>query len=239
MSNPVYRRVLLKLSGESLGGEGKSRVNISALRRIVGEIVAVNELGVQVAIVVGGGNFIRGSDWSKKGLSRVTGDQMGMLATVMNGLALHDLFQERGVASQLMTAFAVEGIGQVFTQKQAEACLEKGEAVIFVGGTGNPFFSTDTAACLRAAEVGAELVLKGTRVAGIFDADPEQKPDSKLYSKLTYDEVLDMRLAVMDFSAIFLCREHSIPLRVFDITKQGIFKDIVCGADVGTMVSCE
>ncbi len=213
-------------------------MDIVALRRIVGEIVAVSKLGVQVAIVVGGGNFIRGRDWHKKGLSRVTADQMGMLATVMNGLALHDILQEQGVASQMMTAFSVSGIGQVFTRRHAQACLEKGEAVIFVGGTGNPFFSTDTAACLRAAEIGADLVLKGTRVTGIFAADPEQNPVSKLYSKLTYDEVLDMRLAIMDFSAVFLCREHSIPLRVFDITKQGAFRDIVCGADVGTMVSC-
>ena len=228
----------MKLSGEVLGGDRKGSVDIAVCRRIVGEIVAVNALGVQVAIVVGGGNISRGSDWKKAGLTRVTGDQMGMLATVMNGLALQDVFQERGVTVQLMTALAVQGIGQVFTRQHAQSCLERGEVVIFVAGTGNPFFSTDTAACLRAAEIGADLVLKGTRVAGVFATDPEQNPDSRLYSKLTYDEVLDMRLGIMDFSAICLCREHSIPLRVFDITNPSIFKDIVCGADAGTMVSC-
>jgi uridylate kinase len=233
---PRYRRVLLKLSGEALMGEQRFGVDPQMADRIAGEIEELHKIGVQVAATVGGGNIIRGMSVSAAGMDRVSGDYMGMLATVINALALQNALEKRGVFTRVQTAIEMREIAEPFIRRRAIRHLEKGRVVIFAGGTGNPYFTTDTAAALRAIEVGAEAILKATKVDGIFDADPVLHPDAKLLRRLTYLQVLDKGLRVMDTTAVTLCMENSLPIIVFNLLHHGNIKGVVLGLDVGSLV---
>ena len=235
---PVYHRILLKLSGESLGANGLS-IDPDILSRVAGEITGCIELGVQVALVIGGGNIYRGAELEKAGLNRVIGDQMGMLATVMNGLAMADTLHHFGVHSTLMCAVEIEGVAKRFNWNDGRRALNDGRVVICSGGTGNPFFTTDTAACLRGAELGVQAVFKGTRVDGVYSADPEKDSSAVLYKKLSFDEVLKKELKVMDLTAFALARDHKLPIRVYNMTKTGALHRILVGGDEGTLVTDE
>lgn len=231
-----YRRVLLKLSGEELAGETSSGIDAAVLERTVAEIAQLLAIGVQVGLVVGGGNLFRGAALQAAGMDRVTGDQMGMLATLMNALALRDALERKGLPAELMSALAVAGIAEPYDRRRAVAYLTAGRVVLFAGGTGNPFFTTDSAACLRAVEVGAEVVLKATKVDGVYSADPLLHRDAELYARLTYDQVLEGKLGVMDLTAICLCRDHGMPIRVFRMAKPGALLNIALGGSEGTLV---
>ena len=238
MSKPdtCYQRILLKLSGEQLMGTQGFGIDPSVLDRMalsIGQVVAV---GVQVGLVIGGGNLFRGAALNSAGLDRVTGDHMGMLATVMNGLAMRDALDRAKIPARVMSAIAIDGVADRYDRRAASAFLEAGEVVIFAAGTGNPFFTTDSAACLRGIEVGADLVLKATKVDGVYSADPLQDRSAKKYHRISYDQVLDEKLAVMDLTAICLCQEHNMPLRVFKMDKPGALMDIIGGGDEGTLV---
>ncbi len=235
-SKPIYQRILLKLSGEALQGDHLFGIDPGKLAKISTEISSVIKTGVQVALVIGGGNLIRGADLYTTGFDRVTADQMGMLATMINGLALRDALDRKSISVQIMSAIAVPGLVDIFNRVKAKSYLQQGNLVIFVGGTGNPLVTTDTAAALRGIEIGADIVLKATKVDGVFDADPVKKPKAKRYSSLTYDEVLEQRLGVMDLNSILLCKDHNLPLRVFNMSKQGALQRIVQGEDVGTLI---
>lgn len=235
MSNaPIYRRILLKLSGEALQGDHPFGIDPVKLTRISHEVANVTQLGVQVGLVIGGGNFIRGAELTE--FDRVTADQMGMMATVINGLALRDVLEKKSIPVKLMSALPVPGLVSSYDRHKAKKSLEKGYVVIFVGGTGNPLVTTDSAAALRGIEVAADIVIKATKVDGVFAADPIKNPKAKLYASLTYDEVLEQRLGVMDLNAILLCRDNGLPLRVFNMNKQDALQRIVLGDDVGTLV---
>jgi len=232
----MYKRVLLKLSGEALQGDHLFGIDATKLTRISQEIANVVKLGVQVALVVGGGNLIRGADLCVTGLDRVTADHMGMLATVINGLALLDALDRRGVPASVMSSIAIPGLVEFYDRRQAKQKLQEGKVMIFVAGTGNPLVTTDSAAALRGIEVGADIVIKATKVDGVFAADPVKNPKAQRYDKLSYDEVLEQRLGIMDLNAILLCRDHALPLRVFNMSKQGALQRIVVGEDVGTLI---
>lgn len=232
----VYQRVLLKLSGEALQGDNLFGIDPSKLSRVSEEIASVVALGVQVGLVIGAGNLIRGADLCGTGIDRVTADQMGMLATVINGLALVDAFAKLNIPVTIMSAIAVPGLVEFFDRRKAKEELAHGKVVIFVGGTGNPLVTTDSAAALRGIEIGADLVIKATKVDGVFAADPIKNPKAERYEVLTYDEVLEQRLGVMDFNAILLCREHTLPLRVFNMNKQGALTRILTGENIGTLI---
>ena len=232
----AYRRILLKLSGEALMGSDAYGVNPDVLDRIATEIKDVVAAGVQLAIVIGGGNIFRGVASAAKGMERASADYVGMLATVMNALSLQDALENMQVATRVQSALHIDQVAEPYLRRRAIRHLEKGRVVIFAAGTGNPFFTTDTAASLRGMEIGAEIVLKATKVAGIFTADPLKFPDAKRYRTLSYDEVLEKRLAVMDATAIALCREQNMPLRVFNINEAGSLMQIVLGNDIGTLV---
>jgi uridylate kinase len=236
MSEPVFHRILVKLSGEALMGAKGFGVDAEVAARIAGEVHEVHSLGVQVAVVVGGGNFIRGVAASASGIDRVVGDQMGMLATVINGLALQDAIEECGSPTRVVTAIEMREIAEPFIRRRAVRHLEKGRVVILAGGTGNPYFSTDTAAALRGMEIKAEVILKATKVDGIYDADPKQVPDAKLYDEIRYIDVLSKRLGVMDTTAISLCMDNSLPIVVFNLNVPGNLKRIVLGEKVGSLV---
>ncbi|GMU46669.1 MAG: UMP kinase [Pseudomonadales bacterium] len=231
-----YRRVLLKLSGEELSGEAGSGIDAAVLERTAAEIAQLLAIGVQVGLVVGGGNLFRGAALQAAGMDRITGDQMGMLATLMNALALRDALERKGLPAELMSALAVAGIAEPYDRRRAVAYLAAGRVVLFAAGTGNPLFTTDSAACLRAVEVGAEVVLKATKVDGVYSADPLIHRDAELYARLTYDQVLDGKLGVMDLAAICLCRDHGIPIRVFRMAKSGALLNIALGGSEGTLV---
>mgnify|MGYP000282304798 FL=1 len=233
---PIYRRILLKLSGEALMGEGCQGIDPAILLQMVEEVKAISALGVQVAIVVGGGNYCRGASLAQVGVGRVTGDQIGMLATVMNAIAMRDALQQSGVRSRAMSAFKISKVCDEYTTRGAIDALEQGEVVLFAAGTGNPFFTTDTAACLRGIEVEADVVMKATKVDGIYTADPEKDASATKIGVITYDEVLDKQLGVMDLTAIILCREHNMPLRVFDMTRPGGLQGAVMSESEGTRV---
>jgi uridylate kinase len=230
------RRVLLKLSGEALAGGQGFGVDPQLVGRLCREIAAVVAGGVQVGLVLGGGNLFRGAALQTAGLDRVTGDQMGMLATVMNGLAFRDLLRQAGVPATLYSAIEMPGVAERFHRDHAVAGLARGEVGIFAGGTGNPFFTTDTAACLRGIEIGADAVLKATKVDGIYTADPMKDAGAQRFDALTYDEVLERNLQVMDLTAICLCRDHHMPLVVFDMGAEGALTRLVRGEKVGTRV---
>jgi uridylate kinase len=231
------RRILVKLSGEALMGDSDYGIDPSFLRRLANEIRGVRDLGVEIALVVGGGNLFRGAGLARAGMDRVTGDHMGMLATVMNSLAMQDALESMGVATRVMSAVRINQVCEDYIRRRAIRHLEKGRVTIFAAGTGNPFFTTDTAASLRAIEIEADLLLKATKVDGIYDADPVGNPNARRYDRLTYDQVLDQRLNVMDATSIVLCREHRLPLRVFNLNDPGALVRAASGADVGTLVT--
>ncbi len=235
---PSYQRILLKLSGEALAGGGGMGIDAKVLDQISLAIAHIRGLGVQVGIVVGGGNIYRGSQLQKEGLvGRVTGDQMGMLATVMNGLAIRDSLEQRNIRTRLMSALPIGEVTEGYSSRNAIRYLKNDEVCIFVAGTGNPFFTTDTAACLRGIEIEADLILKATKVDGVYDKDPSVYADAKKYEKLTFDEVLAQTLGVMDLTAIALLREHNVPLQVFNMNKQNALLNVVVGETEGTFVS--
>ena len=232
----IYRRILLKLSGEALMGDMDYGIDPQTMGRIAEEIREVAAMGVQIGLVVGGGNIFRGAGLAAGGIERVTGDHMGMLATVMNALAIQDALERRGVAARVMSALSIHQVCEDYIRRRAIRHLEKGRVVVLAAGTGNPFFTTDTAASLRAVEVGAEVLIKATKVDGVYSADPVKHPDAVRYKRLSYDEVLDRRLGVMDATAVVLCRENLLPLRVFSIHNAGDLARMMRGEDVGTIV---
>jgi len=234
---PRFRRIVVKLSGEALMGEGDYGVDPAFLKRLAGEIGAVRALGVETGIVIGGGNLFRGAGLARAGMDRVTGDHMGMLATVMNSLALQDALESMGVYARVMSAIRINQVCEDYIRRRAIRHLEKGRVTIFAAGTGNPFFTTDTAASLRAIEIEADLLVKATKVDGIYDSDPVSNPSARRYDRLTYDQVLDQRLNVMDATAIVLCRDHRLPLRVFNLNEPGALVRVARGEDVGTLVT--
>jgi uridylate kinase len=236
---PVYSRVLLKVSGEALMGERPFGIDPDVVARIADEIREVHELGVQTAIVVGGGNIIRGMAAAAQGIDRVAGDHMGLLATVINGLALQDALEKRHVSNRLMSAVEVRQIAEPFIRRRAVRHLEKGRVVLFSGGTGNPFFTTDSAAALRANEIKADVLLKATRVDGVYDSNPEQNPDAKFLRTLSYRQALQSGLQVMDAAAIALCMDNGLPIKVFNLRVRGNILRVVTGEDIGSLVSGE
>ncbi|CDI03697.1 MAG: UMP kinase [Candidatus Competibacter denitrificans] len=236
-ARPMYKRILLKLSGEALMGEGEYGIDTGVLARIAGEIGELRQLGVEVGMVIGGGNLFRGEGLAKAGMDRVTADHMGMLATVMNSLAMQDTLERVGVFTRVMSAVRVNQVCEDYIRRRAIRHLEKGRVVIFAAGTGNPFFTTDSAASLRAIEISAEVMLKATKVDGVYSADPNKDPTAVRYGQLSYDEVLARKLQVMDATAIVLCREHAMPLKVFNINRHGDLVRVVCGEAIGTVVT--
>jgi uridylate kinase len=232
----AYRRILLKLSGEALMGEDAYGINRDVLARVTAELREVMATGVELALVVGGGNFFRGVSVGAQGMDRAQADYMGMLATVMNALALQDAFEKNGVPTAVLSGLAVAGVVEGYSRRAALTHLAAGRVLIFAGGTGNPFFTTDTAASLRGLEIGADLVLKATKVDGVYDRDPMKHKDAVRYERVTYDEALAKRLGVMDATALALCREQNLPLRVFSINKPGSLLRIVLGENEGTLV---
>lgn len=232
---PAYRRVLIKLSGEALSSEG---IGISAniIKEMANEIAEVHRKGVEIAIVIGGGNIFRGVRASTEGMDRAQADYMGMLATIINSLALQDAIEKEGVSSRVMSALEIHHVAEPYIRRRAIRHMEKGRVVIFAAGTGNPYFTTDTAAALRAAEIKADVILKATRVDGVYDKDPRQFPDAKKFDQLSYMEVLSRQLKVMDATAVSLCMDNAIPLVVFDVTCRGNLKRVIEGELVGTLV---
>lgn len=236
---PKFKRILLKLSGEALAGDKGFGIDPQVLDTMALEIGQLVGIGVQVGVVLGGGNLFRGTELNKAGLDRVTGDHMGMLATVMNGLAMRDALERSNIPTRLMSAIPMSGILEHYDRRNAVRYLNNGDVVIFAAGTGNPFFTTDSAACLRGIEMDADLVLKATKVDGVYSDDPMKFPDATFYPRLTYDEVLDKKLGVMDLTAICLVRDHGMPVRVFNLSKAGTLTKIVVGIDEGTLISGE
>lgn len=231
-----YKRILLKLSGESLMGEQGFGIDPNVLEFFASEIKKVLDLGVEVGIVIGGGNIYRGLNAQAQGIDRVTGDQMGMLATIINSLALQNACENNGIFTRLMTAIKMEEIAEPYIRRRAIRHLEKGRVVIFGAGTGHPYFSTDTAASLRAVEIEADAIFKGTRVDGVFDSDPEKNPDANLYNSISYFDVLQKNLRVMDLTAISLCKENNLPIIVFNMGKPDNLLKVVTGENIGTAV---
>lgn len=235
---PRYQRILLKLSGEALMGEDAYGINRDTLWRIVNEVKAVADLGVEIGVVIGGGNIFRGMAGASSGMDRATADYMGMLATVMNAMALSDAMRQAGLNARVQSALSIEQVVEPYIRGKAIRYLEEGRVVIFGGGTGNPFFTTDTAAALRGSEIGAEIVLKATKVDGVYTADPKKDPAATRYAKISFDEAIGRNLAVMDATAFALCRDQRLPVNVFSIFKAGALKRVVLGEDEGTLVYC-
>ena len=233
---PRYKRILLKLSGEALMGEGAYGISRQTIGEIVGEIAEVVRAGVEIGVVIGGGNIFRGIAPGAAGMDRATADYMGMLATVMNALALQDAMRQAGIASRVQSALNIEQVVEPYIRGKAIRYLEEGKLVIFAAGTGNPFFTTDTAAALRASEVGAEIVLKATKVDGVYTADPKKDPTAQRYHRISFDEAIQRDLKVMDATALALCRDQRLPVNVFSIFKKGALVRVVAGADEGTLV---
>ena len=231
-----YKRILLKLSGEALAGEAGFGIDPKVLDRMAVEILQVTALGVQVGMVIGGGNLFRGALLNAAGMERVTGDHMGMLATVMNALAMRDSLERAKVPTRVMSAIQMSGVVEHYDRRAAIRYLDSGDIVIFSAGTGNPFFTTDSAACLRGIEIDADLVLKATKVDGVYSEDPKNNSKAKKFSQLTYDEVLEKRLGVMDLTAICLCRDHKMPIKVFSMYRPGALLDNITGHSSGTLI---
>jgi len=231
-----YKRILLKLSGEALVGGAQYGIDPGVLKRIAGEILELNQLGVQIAIVLGAGNYFRGSNLAASGIDRVTADHMGMIATIINSLAMQDALENTGLFARVMSAIKINEVCEDYIRRRAIRHLEKGRIVIFAAGTGNPFFTTDSAASLRAVEINADLLIKATKVDGVYTADPYRDKNAKRYLKLGYDEVIEQKLAVMDTTAVVLCRDNSMPLRVLDMMKPGTLLRVARGMDEGTLV---
>ena len=237
MSTLAYRRVLLKLSGEALMGDEDYGIDPKILNRLAREVIEARDAGAEIALVIGGGNIFRGAGLAAGGMDRVTGDQMGMLATVINALAMQDALEKLGAKCRVMSALKINDVCEDYIRRRAVRHLEKGRIGIFAAGTGNPFFTTDSAAALRAIEINADLLLKATKVNGIYSDDPMKNPNAKRYTRLTFDKVLMDRLNVMDATAIVMCRDNNLPLRVFDLNTPGELLRIVRGEDVGTLVT--
>ncbi|MSQ04730.1 MAG: UMP kinase [Nitrosomonadaceae bacterium] len=236
MKTPVYKRILLKISGEALMGEDTYGINRIVIERIVAEIHEVVQLNVEVAIVIGGGNIFRGMTATENGLDRATADYMGMLATVMNALALQDTMRRNDLVSRIQSALRIDQVVGPYIRNKAIRYLKEGKVVIFAAGTGNPFFTTDTAAVLRGMEMNVDIVLKGTKVDGVYTSDPKTNSDAKRYQHLSFDEAINRNLKVMDATALTLCRDHKLPLNVFNIFKIGALKRVIMGKDEGTMI---
>lgn len=233
---PVYKRILLKLSGEALMGDDAFGINRATIVRMVDEVAEVTRLGVEVAVVIGGGNIFRGVAGGSVGMDRATADYMGMLATVMNALALGDAMEKAGIKARVMSAIAIDQVVEPYVRHKALQYLEEGKVVVFAAGTGNPFFTTDTAAALRGAEVGAEVVLKATKVDGVYTADPKKDATATRYNSISFDEAMARQLEVMDATAFALCRDQNLPVKVFSIFKPGALRRVVLGEDEGTLV---
>ncbi|MGL5336343.1 MAG: UMP kinase [Enterovibrio sp.] len=233
---PVYQRILLKLSGEALQGNEGFGIDASVLDRMAQEIKELIEIGVQVGLVIGGGNLFRGAGLAKAGMNRVVGDHMGMLATVMNGLAMRDALHRAYVNARLMSAIPLNGVCDSYSWSDAISQLRSGRVVIFAAGTGNPFFTTDSAACLRGIEIEANVVLKATKVDGVYSEDPTKNPSAKLYSQISYQDVLEQELKVMDLAAFTLARDHKMPIRVFNMNKPGALRRVIFGEQEGTLI---
>lgn len=236
MSEVKYKRILLKLSGEILAGDKGTGIDAVTINQLVDQIKEVSEMGVEVGVVIGGGNIFRGVQAGSQGLDRVTGDYMGMLATAINALALQDRLEGKGVNTRVLSAIEMKEISEPYIKRRATRHLEKGRVVIFSCGTGNPFFTTDTAASLRAMEVGAEVLLKGTKVDAVYDSDPVKNPAAKPFTKISFMDVLQKGLRVMDTAAISLCMDNQLPIIVFNVGEEGNLRKIVCGESVGTLV---
>jgi uridylate kinase len=236
LKKTTYKRVLLKISGEALAGDGQFGINQVVVETLTDEIQEVIGLGVELALLVGGGNILRGVSASEGGMDRVTADQMGMLATIINSLALQNAFERKGVSARVQSAITMEGVVDPFVRREAIKHLESGRVVIFAGGTGNPFFTTDTAASLRALEIHAEAILKGTKVDGVYDEDPVKSVGAQRFEELTYIEVLRQNLKVMDLTAVSLCMDNEVPIIVFNLTKRGNLKRVILGKKVGTLI---
>ncbi len=236
VDRPAHKRILLKLSGESLMGDDAFGINRATIVRIVGEVAEVVNMGVEVAIVIGGGNIFRGVAGGSVGMDRATADYMGMLATVMNALALADTMRQEGITARVMSAIAIEQVVEPYVRPKALQYLEEGKVVIFAAGTGNPFFTTDTAAALRGAEIGAQIVLKATKVDGVYNADPNKDSSAVRYKRISFDEAIIKNLQVLDATAFALCRDQKLPIRVFSIFKSGALRRVVEGEDEGTLV---
>ena len=237
MPKQAYKRIMLKLSGESLMGDREYGIDSDVIGKYAEEIKSVQELGVQIGIVIGGGNIYRGIENSSDGIDKVTGDHMGMLATVINALALQSALEHHGVFTRCQTAINMERIAEPFIRRRAIRHLEKGRLVIFAAGTGNPYFTTDTAAVLRAIEIGADVIIKGTRVDGVYDSDPEKNPSAKLFPQISYQDVLRKDLRVMDMTAITLCKENHLPIAIFNMNIPSNLRRLVLGEKIGTVVN--
>lgn len=232
-----YRRVLLKLSGEALMGDLDYGIELKVIQRIAAEIATARNTGVEIAIVIGGGNIFRGAGLARAGMDRVTGDYMGMLATVMNALAIQDALESLDVYARVMSALQINEVCEDYIRRRAVRHLEKGRVVILAAGTGNPFFTTDTAASLRAIEIGADVLLKATKVDGVYDSDPMNNPDAKRFATVSYDQVLADKLSIMDATAIVMCRDNDLPLRIFDLTQANALVRAMSGEEIGTVVT--
>ncbi|MDR3580059.1 MAG: UMP kinase [Oryzomonas sp.] len=239
MNRPSFTRVLLKLSGESLAGDQGYGIDPRTINTIAGEIKEVVDMGVQLALVIGGGNIFRGLAASSKGMDRASADYMGMLATVINSLAMQDALEKQGVSTRVQSAIAMQEVAEPYIRRRAVRHLEKGRVVIFGAGTGNPYFTTDTAASLRAMEINAQVILKGTKVDGVYSADPKKDTTAVKLPKLTYLEVLKLGLRVMDATATSLCMDNNLPIVIFDLTTEGNIKKVICGEEIGTIVQGE
>ena len=232
-----YRRILLKLSGEALMGNVDYGIDPEVIKALAAEIVAAQQAGAEIGLVIGGGNIFRGAGLAAAGMDRVTGDHMGMLATVINALAMADAIEKQGGFARVMSAIKINEVCEDYIRRRAIRHMEKGRIALFAAGTGNPFFTTDSAAALRASEIGADLLLKATKVDGIYDADPKKNPAAKRFTRLTYDDVISRNLQVMDTAAFALCRDNQVPLRIYDMMQPGALMRIVQGEDLGTLVS--
>ena len=238
MSQPAYKRILLKLSGEALMGDDAYGINRDVVAGIVRDVIDVTQIGVEVGVVIGGGNIFRGMAGAATGMDRATADYMGMLATVMNAMALADAFRAAGVNARVQSALRIDQVVEPYIRGKAIRYLEEGRVVVFGAGTGNPFFTTDTAAALRGAEIGADIVLKATKVDGIYTADPKKDPSATRFQRISFDEAIARNLAVMDATAFALCRDQRLPINVFSLFKAGALRRVVMGEDEGTLVYC-
>ena len=237
MSNVKYKRLLVKFSGEAVAGKESQGIDPKILNNMANSVKKCKSLGTEISIVIGGGNLFRGQKLSQAGMDRVAGDHMGMLATVMNGIALRDALERAGIKTRVMSAISMSGIVEHYDRRLAIQLLSDGFVVIFTAGTGNPFFTTDTAGCLRAIETQSDLMLKATRVDGVYDSDPEINKDAKLFDELTFDEAITKNLKVMDATALTLARDHKLPIKVFNVNQPDALKNIICGKKIGTLIS--
>ncbi|TGN21068.1 UMP kinase [Leptospira idonii] len=236
-SNPKYKRILIKLSGEALAGEGELGIDTNKTFSLAGQIKEVHDMGLEVAVVVGGGNMIRGETLAKSGMERATADYMGMLGTIMNALALQDACEKQGMFTRVLSAIEMKSVAEPYIRRRAVRHLEKNRVIIFAGGTGNPYFTTDTTASLRAVEVGCEVILKATKVDGVYTADPKKDPNARRYLQVSFMESIRQRLKVMDSTALSLCMDNNMPIIVFDIFKSGNLKKLIDGDPIGTLIS--